>query len=126
MTVATVLQTYMYRTFGWVYRLFQAYAPTNILARWIRRREHLKWGLPLGAPLAVGYWFAANTVVAATENQQGTWLGLFAIVFLWNAIKFAAVAVASPVQLARARYVEWWYQGRGSRPELNYPKGTGR
>lgn len=116
MTIATVLQAYMYKAIAWVYCLFQTIAPTNILIRWIRRREHLKWGLPLGSALAVGYWFAMNAILTVTGTDRVTWLGLFVILFFWNAVKFAAVAVASPFQLARARYIEWWYQDTIDRP----------
>jgi hypothetical protein len=93
-----------------VYLVLQAYAPTNIVIRWIRRREHLKWGLPLGAALAVGYWLAMTGVVAVVDPGQVTWLTFVAILLFWNAVKFAAVAIMSPFQVARARFVERRYE----------------
>lgn len=88
-----------------VYAILQAYAPTNIAIRWTRRRENLKWALPIGLALTAGYWFAASFVLRIDDGGV-SWLTFLALLLFFNGIKFAVAGLMAPFQILQCRTVE--------------------
>ena len=77
------------------------YMPTNVLLDRIRTRRGLKWGVPVAFVLVPAYLYTAS--LAATVVKQGWpgWLNVFVLLFLWNAMKFAAMVAWSVARLGR-------------------------
>lgn len=81
------------------------YMPTNILLATIFTRRGLKWGMA-AMLLAVIYLLTAVFCVAMIAQGAPGWINLLVLLFLWNALKFAAVGPASLVCLIRVRVRE--------------------
>lgn len=82
------------------------YMPTNILLDAIRTRRGLKWGVP-AMLLAIPYLFAASTCTALIDGGASRWLYVFALVCIWNALKFIVIGPFSVVALGRVKSREF-------------------
>lgn len=79
--LASKIHAYMY-----------AYAPSNVLIRYLRSAEGRRWALPVSAALAVGYLVATAGLNVIIESGSPGWLNLVTLTCCWNAIKFAMTA----------------------------------
>ncbi len=89
------------------YPALSRWYPSNLVVAWLRSRGGLRWGFPLSAILAVGY-FALATWLAWLVAEQGApgWVGVFACVALVSAVKFAVFTPVSLVLLLRVKLAE--------------------
>jgi hypothetical protein len=77
------------------YLLF--YMPTNRAADWLRSPRGLKWAIPVGLVATPAYLgLTAFAIEFAAQPGLG-WANMLVLLFYWNAIKFVALAVLSPV-----------------------------
>lgn len=84
-----------------VHRVLQMYAPSNVLAaRVLRERPHLGTAIRLGA-MAAGLVVGAHLLATWASTGGPGWLNLVVLIAMWDAFKFAALAVI--VALRRAR-----------------------
>lgn len=74
-----------------IHYYLRAYAPTNILLRSLRARDGLKWAIPAALVLVPAYLFAAALATAVVADGGPGWLNLVALLFIWDACKFAAL-----------------------------------
>jgi len=83
------------------------YLPSNLLIAWLRARPMLRWAALIAVSFAVGY-FAAAIALAWLVADQGApgWVGIFSLVALVSAVKFAVYAPVSLVLRARAKWAE--------------------
>lgn len=88
-------------------RLTKTYAPTNVIAGFIRSRRGHKWGIPIAAALVPAYALAFNRVADVATSTNTGWLYLFALLMFWNTGKVLALGNLSVVLLVRARIREW-------------------
>ena len=77
------------------------YMPSNIVLNLLRTPRGLKWGTPAALALVPAYLLAAGLAAAAVERGGPGWLNVLVLVFLWNAMKFAAMGLWSLVLLVR-------------------------
>ena len=85
-----------------IHYCLRAYAPTNILLRQMRSRDGLKWAIPAALVLVPTYLFAAATSTAVIDDGGPGWLNLVSLTCIWNAIKFASMALLTPIYLVGA------------------------
>lgn len=81
------------------------YMPTNIALDLIRTRRGLKWGVP-AMLAAIPYLFAASVCMTLVQDGKPSSLVLLAILFIWDAMKFAIMGPVSLILLGRARTQE--------------------
>jgi len=82
------------------------YMPTNRLVDWLRSPRGLHWAIPVSIAAAVGYFYATGICADLAQSPSLGWLNILVMLFFWNAVKFAWVALASPLRmLARRRSV---------------------
>ena len=79
--------------------------PTNILLDWLRRRENLRWGVPVML-LGAAYIFLAAICTTLISYGWSEWLYLAFALALWNGLKFLLFGPWSLVLLGRARIRE--------------------
>ena len=72
-----------------------AYAPTNILIRTLRDPGCQRLAFPGAALLTVTYGLLGGWLTSIIESGAFGWLNALALLYAWNMIKFAWVAVAS-------------------------------
>jgi hypothetical protein len=87
------------------HRLFQKYAPTNLLLRALGTRRGLKWGVP-AMLLGVVYLFAAACCTVLINHGATGWLNLAVLLGIWNGMKFLFFGPVSLMLLARTKYLE--------------------
>ena len=104
---------------GTTIRLAQTYAPTNIIAGFIRTRHGHKWGLPIAAVLVPAYAFTFNHIAEPAIATHNGWLYLLAFLMFWNTVKSLTLGILSVALLARARI-------RVSAPELRLERAGTR
>ena len=78
----------------------RTYMPTNILVRHLRARRWLRWSIPTALVIVPAYVFAATVATKLVERGGHGWLNILVLLFIWNAMKFAAMGAWSLVQLA--------------------------
>ncbi|QTE28571.1 sulfate permease [Pengzhenrongella sicca] len=100
---------------GTAIRLTQMYAPTNIIANFIRTRHGHKWGLPIAAVLVPAYAIAFSRVVDPATATGNGWLYLLAVLMFGNTGKLFALGILGAVLLVRAKVREWTWVGSHSR-----------
>lgn len=92
---------------GSIHWYLYAYAPSNILLRFLWSPNGRRGALPVSAALASGYVAATAGLNTRIEADGPGWLNLLALLCSWNAIKFTWLGVASVVaasgQLLRHR-----------------------
>ena len=82
-----------------------AYMPSNIAIALLRSRRGPKWALPVAVLVVPAYGFIAAMVSAGIDRGAPAWLNVLVLLFSWNAMKFASIAVLSPIlQLAAPRH----------------------
>ena len=91
--------------------LTQTYAPTNIIAGFIRTRRGHKWGLPIAAVLVPADAIAFRRVAATATATDNGWLYLLALLMFWNAGKLFALGILGAALLVRASAREWTWAG---------------
>lgn len=84
------------------------YMPTNRAVDWLRTPRGLKWAIPVALVAVPAYVFAMSVCATLVERGGPGYLNVLVILFFWNAMKFAWLAVLSPVlmlklSVARAR-----------------------
>lgn len=79
------------------------YMPTNRARDWLLTPHGLKWAVPAAVVLTPAYLYAM-TVAAVLAARPGLgWMNVLVILFCWNALKFAWIAVLSvPRMFGRA------------------------
>ena len=100
---------------GATIRLTQMYAPTNIIAGFIRTRRGHKWGVPIAAALVSAHAFAFGRVAETAIATDNGWLYLLAFLMFWNTGKFPSLGILSVALLVRARIREWSWDRRARR-----------
>lgn len=86
-----------FRLAGSIHWYLCAYAPSNILIRYLRSPVGRRWALPVSAALAVAYIVATAGLTEVIEAGGPGWLNLVALTCAWNAIKFSWAALYSVV-----------------------------
>ena len=77
------------------------YMPTNRAVDWLRSPSGLKWGIPVALVATPAYLaLTALTIQGAAQPGLG-WLNVLVFLFFWDAMKFAALGVLSPVLLVK-------------------------
>lgn len=77
------------------------YMPTNRALDWLRTPRGLKWAIPIAAVVTPSFLYATSiAAVIAAEPGLG-WMNVLVILFLWNALKFAWIAVLAPLAILR-------------------------
>lgn len=87
-----------------IYSYLQTYAPTNIAITWLRTRRGIKWAIPAALVVTPGYAWAADALVSVLDRGGPPWLGFFAMLCVWNALKFTLNALITPFTLAASRH----------------------
>jgi hypothetical protein len=82
-------------------RYLRAYMPSNILLDHLRTPRGLRWAIPVALFLVPAYVFAASVAMTLVADGGSGWLNLGVLVWLWNAMKLAWMAVISPTMLLR-------------------------
>lgn len=88
-----------------IYYYLQAFAPTNILLRRLRTRGGLKWAIPAALALVPMYLFAAAITTVIIADGGPGWLNLVVLTGTWDAMKFAWMALISPLMVLKRRAV---------------------
>jgi hypothetical protein len=81
------------------------YAPTNILLRWLRSRNGLKWGVPF-MMLGAAYLLASVALGALIRDGGAGWLNVLVLLCIWDGVKFVAFGPLSVLTLVRVRIRE--------------------
>lgn len=82
-----------------LYGCLQGYAPTNRVIAWLGTPSGIKWAIPTALVAVPGYLFAASLCRVIIDDGGPEYLYLLVTLFVWNAIKFGALAVRAPVVL---------------------------
>ena len=93
-----------FRLVGFVQGLLWAYAPSNIIIRYIRSPRGLKWALPVSVVLAPAYYFAAGGIAYLHLETGHMWLVIPALLSWISAAKFACAIILSPLWIL----ANWW------------------
>lgn len=76
-----------------VIRYLRLHAPTNRAVSWLRSPRSLKWAIPVALVATPAYLFAMATCAELAHRPGFGWLSVLVFLFLWNAVKFACLAV---------------------------------
>lgn len=81
------------------------YMPTNRALDWLRMPRGLKWAIPVAVTATPVYLYAMSVAALLAERPGLGSLNLLALLFTWNAMKFAAMGVLSvPMMLREAAW----------------------
>jgi hypothetical protein len=83
-------------------RYLRMYMPTRIAIDLLRTRRGLKWAVPAALVFLLAYLYAASFVTSLIADGGPGWLNVLVLLFIWNAAKFAWMAVISVPMLLRA------------------------
>lgn len=72
------------------------YMPTNRAIDWLRSPRGLKWAIPVALVATPTYLFAMSVCITIIDSGGPGYLNVLVMLFAWNALKFAAVAVVTP------------------------------
>jgi len=75
-----------------------AYMPTNRLIDWLRSPRGIRWAIPVALAAVPAYMFAMSVCAALIERGGPGYLNVLVMLFAWNTIKFAAMALLTPVR----------------------------
>jgi hypothetical protein len=78
------------------------YAPTNVLLRWLRSRNGLKWGVPF-MMLGAAYLLLAVALGVLIRNGGPGWLKVLVLLCMWDGVKFVVFGPVSLFLLVRVR-----------------------
>ena len=73
------------------------YLPTNIAIDRLRTPRGLRWAIPVALVATPAYLLAMSVCGTIIERGGPGFLNLLVVTFAWNAMKFALMAVLSPV-----------------------------
>lgn len=76
------------------------YMPTNRAIDWLRSPRGLKWTIPVALVATPAYLGLTTLAIQGAARPDLGWLNVLVFLFFWNAMKFAWLAVLSPVLLA--------------------------
>lgn len=93
----------MWKTSAAIRRYLRAYMPTNIALGRLRTRRGLKWAMPAAILIVPAYLFLAAMFSLAIDRGGPAWLHLLVVLYVWNAYKFAALAIWTPILWVRHR-----------------------
>lgn len=79
------------------------YMPSNIAMDLLRTPRGLRWAAPCAVVIVAAYLFAAAMALSSLHRGGPSWLNGVVLVLIWSAMKFAWMAIFSPIQLLRAR-----------------------
>lgn len=82
------------------------YMPTNRALDWLRTPRGLKWAVPAAVALTPAYLYAMSVAAVIGTRPGLGWLNVLVLLFCWNAMKFAWMALLAPLdglRLAGAR-----------------------
>ena len=83
------------------YLLF--HMPTNRAVDWLRSPRGLKWAIPVALIATPAYLGLTALAIQGAARPDLGWLNVLVFLFLWNAMKFAWMAVLSlPLMLGQA------------------------
>lgn len=74
------------------------YMPTNRVIDWVRSPRGIRWAFPIALAAVPAYMFAMSVCAALIERGGPGYLNVLVMLFAWNAIKFAAMALLTPVR----------------------------
>ena len=77
------------------------YMPTNRALDWLRSPRGLKWAVPVAGVAAPVYLFAMSFCGVIALRPGLGWMNVLVILSLWNALKFAWLAVLTPLASLR-------------------------
>lgn len=73
------------------------YAPTNRIIAWLSTPRGLKWAIPVALAAVPAYRFTASLCRIIIDDGGPEYLYLLVTLCVWNATKFAALAVRTPL-----------------------------
>jgi hypothetical protein len=71
--------------------------PTNIVIDLLRTPRGQKWAIPAALVATPAYLFAMSVCAHFATHPRLGWLNVLVLLFFWNAMKFAWMALLSPV-----------------------------
>jgi hypothetical protein len=77
------------------------YMPTNRSVDWLRSPRGLKWAIPVALVATPAYLGLTVLAIQGAARPGLGWLNVLVFLFFWNAMKFALLAVLSPLVLLR-------------------------
>lgn len=80
------------RLAGVIHAYLHAYAPTNVLIRYLRSVGGRKWALPISLACTIGYLAATAGLTAVLNAGAPGWLNILCLTAAWNTVKFACLA----------------------------------
>lgn len=89
-----------------IYRLFQRFAPSNIIIRQVHRRDAITWGPLVGLAGVTIYGLLVVATATIVDHGGPGWINLIVAVAFWDAVKFAWLIPVSLVRLLRVRHQE--------------------
>jgi len=72
------------------------FMPTNIAIDLLRTPRGLKWAIPVALVATPAHLFAMSVCATIVERGGPGYLNVLVLLFAWNAMKFALMAVVSP------------------------------
>lgn len=77
------------------------YMPTNRAVDWFRSPRGIKWAIPIAIVAAPAYLFVMSVCATIVDRGGPGYLNVLVLLFGWNAMKFAWIAVLSPLLMIR-------------------------
>jgi hypothetical protein len=77
------------------------YMPTNRAVDWFRSPRGLKWAIPVALVVTPAYLGLTALAIQGAARPGLGWLNVLVFLFFWNAMKFAWMAVLSPLLLVK-------------------------
>lgn len=84
-------------------RYLRAYMPTNVLLDRLRTPRGLRWAIPVALFMVPAYIFAASVAMTLVAEGGSGWPNLGVLVWMWDAMKLAWMALFSPVMILWGR-----------------------
>lgn len=78
------------------------YMPTNRAVDWLRSPCGLKWAFPMSLVATPTYLGLTALAIQGAARPGLGWLNVLVFLFFWSAMKFACLAVISPLLLLRS------------------------
>jgi hypothetical protein len=72
------------------------YMPTNRVLERLHTPRALKWAIPVALIATPAYLFAMSVCAVLIERGGPGYLNVLVLLFAWNAMKFAALAMVTP------------------------------
>ena len=72
------------------------YMPTNRAVDWLGTPRALKWAIPVALVATPAYLFGMSVCATLIERGAPGCFNVLVLLFAWNAMKFAALAMVTP------------------------------